>query len=434
MSGRISRREFLKYTGLGGATALASAYGLPLSSVLAQAPPNDTAGHLVIYNFGIPELYQLAIDRFNERYPNVTVEALYIPSTEGWGGYQTNLALRMRSGQQTDIMATAIEVAHEAIAQDILLPLDDIVSAEPDLQTVLDDSHPALRDALLGADGHTYYITREWNNMIMHYSPSKFEAAGLGTPAPDWTWDDFLEATLALTTGEGEDKVFGYVLPWFFFGYTPWFYTNGTSVLTDDWRQSNLDDPKVMETVQFLHDLVYKHGVAPNVEGADQTGLFTSGRAAIVSAGRWPFNTYHTAEYDDVDIVHWPRNRAATTVFGSGGWAVTRTAENIPLAIELIKDLASLETDADMVAYRTSMPARPETVQTEEFLSFPAHANYFWESLDDIKPVPSPPNFAAMQEIVHRHLSDIMANNVEVEAGLEAAHTELSAEMATLDR
>ena len=433
MSKRISRRDFLRYTGMGSAAAFAAAYGMPLGTALAQSPPSDTAGHLVVYNFGIPELYQLAIDRFNERYPNVTVEALYIPSTEGWGGYQTNLALRMRSGQQTDIMATAIEVAHEAIAQGILLPLDDILVTEPELQTVLEDSHPALRDALVGADGNNYYITREWNNMIMHYSPSKFEAAGLGTPAPDWTWDDFLEATIALTTGEGEDKVFGYVLPWFFFGYTPWFYTNGTSVLTEDWSQSNLDDPKVMETVQFLHDLVYKHGVAPNVEGADQGGLFTSGRAAIVSAGRWPFNSYHVAEHDDVDIVHWPRNRAATTVFGSGGWAVTRTAENIPLAIELIKDLASLETDADMVAYRTSMPARPETVQTEEFLSFPAHANYFWESLDDIKPVPSPVNFAAMQEIVHRHLSDIMANNVEIEAGLEAAHTELSAEMASLD-
>ena len=95
----------------------AAAYGMPLGTALAQSPPSDTAGHLVVYNFGIPELYQLAIDRFSERYPNVTVEALYIPSTEGWGGYQTNLALRMRSGQQTDIMATAIEVAHEAIAQ-----------------------------------------------------------------------------------------------------------------------------------------------------------------------------------------------------------------------------------------------------------------------------------------------------------------------------
>lgn len=89
MSRRLSRRDFLRYTGMGSAAAFAAAYGMPLGTALAQAPPPDTTAHLVIYNFGIPELYQLAIDRFNDRYPNVTVEALYIPSTEGWGGYQT---------------------------------------------------------------------------------------------------------------------------------------------------------------------------------------------------------------------------------------------------------------------------------------------------------------------------------------------------------
>ena len=435
MSKVITRRDFLKYTGMGGAAALAAAYGLPLGSVLAQAPPSDATGHLVIYNFGgelQQQMYADAFARFNERYPNVTIEDLYIPSTEGWGGFVTNLLLRIKSGLQTDVIAMAIEGAHETIASGILLPLDDAFAADPVLQAVAEESHPALHNALVGADGSTYYVTREWNNMIFHYSTTLFEAAGLGTPDPEWTWDDFLETALTLTTGEGADKVFGYVIPFFFFGLQPWFFTNGTSILTDDWSQSNLDDPRVLETVQFLHSLVHEHGVAPNVEGADQGGLFQSGRAAMVNAGRWPFATYISNGFLDVDIVPWPRKRAATTVFGSGGWAVTRTAENAPLALELIKDLVDLQTDADMVALGTSMPARPQTVQTEAFLSFPAHAHYFWESLDDINPVPSPPNFAEVAEIVMRHLSDIMANNVTAEQGLADAHSELSAAMDRL--
>ncbi len=69
MSKRISRRDFLRAcnTGMGSAAAFAAAYGMPLGTALAQSPPSDTAGHLVVYNFGIPELYQLAIDRFSER-------------------------------------------------------------------------------------------------------------------------------------------------------------------------------------------------------------------------------------------------------------------------------------------------------------------------------------------------------------------------------
>ena len=112
MSSKLSRRDFLKYTGMGSAAAFAAAYGMPLGTALAQAPPGDTAGHLVIYNFGGAEQQQMfanAIGRFNERYPNVVVEDLYIPWPEGWGHYITNLKLRAASGLKTDIIAIAIE-------------------------------------------------------------------------------------------------------------------------------------------------------------------------------------------------------------------------------------------------------------------------------------------------------------------------------------
>ncbi len=435
MSNKITRRDFLKYTGMGGAAALAAAYGLPLSSVLAQAVPTDITDHLVVYNFGgaqHQEVFANAIARFNEIYPNVTVEDLYIPSTEGWGGFATNLLLRIRSGLQTDVIAIAIEGAHEVISAGILLPLDDAFAADPVLQELADDSHQALADGLAGADGQTYFVTREWNNMIFHYNTNMFESAGLGMPNPEWTWDDFLEAALTLTTGEGADKVFGYVIPFFFFGLQPWFFTNGTSVLNDDWTQSNLDDPKVLETVQFLHSLVHEHGVAPNVEGTDSLGLFTSERAAMVCFGRWTFANYIANGFTQVDIVPWPRKRAATTVFGSGGWAITRTAQNVPLALELVKEFSSVETDVDSIRFGTFIPSRRSSAESEQFLAFPEHANYFWESLNDIKPVPSPANFAEMSEIVMRHLSEIMANNVTAEQGLEAAHIELTGAMDRL--
>ena len=435
MKKQVSRRDFLKYTGLGSAAALASAYGMPLSSVLAQAPPTDITDHIVVYNFGgaqHQEVFANAIARFNEVYPNVTVEDLYIPSTEGWGGFTTNILLRLRSGLQTDVIAIAIEGAHELIASGALLPLDDFIAAEPALQEVEADSHPALAAGLAGRDGHTYYVTREWNNMIIHYNTAMFEAAGLGTPDPMWTWDDFLETALTLTSGEGADKVFGFVIPFFFFGLQPWFHTNGTGVLNDDWTQSNLDDPKMLESVKFIHSLVHEHGVSPSVEGQDQFGLFSSERAAMSAWGRWTFANYIANDFRQVDIVHWPRNETGTTVFGSGGWAITKSAQNVPLSLELIKEFSSIETDVDSIRFGTFIPSRRSSALSDQFMAFPAHANYFWESLDDIKPVPSPPNFAEMAEIFMRHMGDIMANISTPEQGLEAAHTELTAAMDRL--
>lgn len=429
----LSRRQFLKYTGLGGAAALAASYGLPIAA--QDAPPNDISAQLTIYNFGgeqHQELYAGAIARFNERYPNVVVEDLFTPAPEGWGQYITNLKLRLASGLPVDIIALAIEGAQESIAEDILLPMDDAIAGDPELQAIVDESEAVLHDALKGPDGTTYYFTREWNNMIIHYNPVMFEEAGLDAPAEDWTWEDFLETALTLTTGEGGDKVFGFAIPYFNFGLTPWWHTNGTSTLNEDWTASNLDDPKMLESVKFVHSLVHEHGVSPSVEGTDMTELFVSGRAAMSGGGRWPFANYIANDFRTVDIQFWPRKETPTTVFGSGGWAITKTTQNVPLAIELIKELTSEQTDSDAVALGTFLPARRSSTESAEFNAFPEHANRFFDSLEDIKPVPSPANFSEVESIFMRHMGAIMANSVTPEQGLEMAHEELSVAMDAL--
>ena len=111
---------------------------------------------------------------------------------------------------------------------------------------------------------------------------------------------------------------------------------------------------------------------------------------------------------------------------------MSKTTDNVPLALELIKDLAAFETDVEAVAVGTSLPARRSATETEVFNSFPANAQRFFGSLEDIKPVPSPANFAEVESIFMRHMDQIMANSLTPEQGLEMAHIELSAAMDKL--
>ena len=134
-------------------------------------------------------------------------------------------------------------------------------------------------------------------------------------------------------------------------------------------------------------------------------------------AGRWPFATYVSSDFRTVDITPWPQRETGTTVFGSGGWAVTKSTDNVPLALELIKDLASIETDMEAVAIGTSLPARRAATENDLFQSFPASADQFFGSLEDIKPVPSPANFAEVESIFMRNMGLIMANSVTTGAG-----------------
>lgn len=430
---RFTRRQFLKVAGASSAAAAYLAAGHPLTYA-QEAPASDIQANLTIYNFGDEsqkKVFDEAIGRFNQRYPNVVVENLMNP-IPSWGEYITLLKTRIVSGQPVDIIAMAIEGAQATISQDLLLPIDDYIAGDPEAQTMLEDVHPALHDALKGPDGTTYYLTREWNNMCIHYNTALFEQAGLEPPAPDWTWEQFLETAKTLTTGEGDSKVFGFAIPYFNFGMAPWFHTNGTSTLTADWSDSNLNDPKMLESVKFIHSLVHEHGVAPAVEGTEPYSLFPAGRVAMTGAGRWPFAGYLANDFKTVDIQYWPRKVSGTTVFGSGGYAITKASKNPDVAWQLMKDLTSFETDQGVVAVGTSLPARRSVAELPEFKEFPAHSEVFFGSLDDVKPIPSPPNFAEVESIFIRHMDLIMANSVTPEEGLAAAHEELSAEMAKL--
>jgi multiple sugar transport system substrate-binding protein len=259
-----------------------------------------------------------------------------------------------------------------------------------------------------------------------------FEDAGLDMPAEDWTWEDFLEAALALTKEVDGTKVWGFAIPYFNFGLQPWFHTNQTSPLTEDWSDSNLDDPKMLESVKFIHSLVHEHGVSPSPEGTDMFNLFASKQAAMTAAGHWTIQTWILNELTTMDVQYWPRKLSGTTVFGSGGWGITKASQNPDIAWELIKELTSRETDIALAKIGAAIPARRSATEIPEFQEFPANSEVFYGSLRDIKPVPSPANFAQVENIFMRHMDLIMSNAVTPEQGLEMAHTELTAAMAEL--
>jgi multiple sugar transport system substrate-binding protein len=95
-----------------------------------------------------------------------------------WAQYINQFRTRIAGGLNTDILAMAIEGARLTVVQDLVLPIDDFIAEDPEAQTILEDIHPVLHNALKYQDA-TYYMTREWNNMIIHYNTQLFEEAGL---------------------------------------------------------------------------------------------------------------------------------------------------------------------------------------------------------------------------------------------------------------
>lgn len=410
-----------------------------IKEVAAQPSNVDSniSAKIVVFDFGgeaDAKIYADSHARFNKRFPNVEVIDNFTPVST-WSEYSNKVAAQVASGSQLDIINIAIEGTRLVVGKDLLDPLDDIVRGDLYGQELLDDLHPALIAAHT-VDGKLYQIPHSWNNMVIHYNFAMFEEMGVPLPEREWKWADFLESALKLTSGEGDDETFGFGIPNFHFGLQPWFLTNGTYELTEDWADSNLNDPAVTEAMAFVKDLVWKHEVSFDVSGTgsgqSNNGLFAAGSLGMSGWGHWPIQSFIASDFDTFDVQYWPGQAEHTTVHGVGGWGISSSSENKELAWELIKELSSLETIRAGAAAGVAVPARRSVAESPEFLAFPANSKIFYESLDDTRPVPSPENFNELETIFMRHFGEMMADAKTAEEAMADAHDELQTAMERL--
>jgi multiple sugar transport system substrate-binding protein len=148
--------------------------------------------------------------------------------------------------------------------------------------------------------------------------------------------------------------------------------------------------------------------------------------------GHWPIQNFIANDFRDFDVQYWPRKTAGTSVFGVGGWGISSETPHQELVWGLIKELTSEQTIQATANIGVAIPARRSVAESAEFLEFPPNAKIFYESLNDTKPVASPDNFNELETIFMRHMGEIMSGATTPDAGMTAAHDELSAAMAKL--
>ncbi len=420
---RLSRRNMLL-----SSVALAAGTGLGLNGAVAQS---DATATLKVQAFGgDAELAGInsAIARFNEKYPNVTVEVSIDPISTGWGDYVTKVLQQFNGGQAADVYGTAIETFQAFSSRGLWLPLNDYVAKNPSFS----DFAPSLFEQA-SYNGEINYIPIGWNNIMINYNRDLFDKAGVAYPARGWTWDQFREVAKSLTVKDGSGTVtqFGYEVPSQNFFVQPWFFSNGTGVLTPDWTASNMLDPKVAETLQYLYDLIHVDGVSP-IPGSDtMDNQFMAGQVAMISRGQWIVQSAK-ANNLNMDIAVPPVKEKEATVIGFGGYAINKASANPELAQALVTELTSEATQTEMGERGGGVPGRKSAASTPGFLAFPPSANLYYETLPFTIAVPSPANFQEVESIFIRHYRAMMAGEETIADGVKAADAELNDSFARL--
>jgi multiple sugar transport system substrate-binding protein len=104
--------------------------------------------------------------------------------------------------------------------------------------------------------------------LVMYYNQDLFDERGLPYPTTGWTWDDFVEATLALR--DPEAGVFGFGPNYEAFDPLTFIYQHGGRIFDDleNPTRTTFDDLLTIEALDWYTKLFFDHNVAPTPQQA----------------------------------------------------------------------------------------------------------------------------------------------------------------------
>ncbi len=211
-----------------------------------------------------------ATDAFNESHPCIQVRAQHIPNT----AYTEKITTMLAAGDPPDVAYLSDAQAFPWAQEGRLLDLTKYYDAQPADESLLESTYYYFDDGkkLMGTGLATGII-------LMYYNEDIFTAAGIDLPpskAEDaWTWDEFVEVAKKLTKDRnGNDATspdfdpssidtYGVAFPQWWAGYLPLILSNGGSMVNDEGTELLLNQPKAVEVLQKMQDLIYVHHVAP---------------------------------------------------------------------------------------------------------------------------------------------------------------------------
>jgi multiple sugar transport system substrate-binding protein len=430
-SQKHTRRDMLKLTAAAGLGAASATY--PLFTFARQEQPSGSIRFAIWADAVENASWDPIVAAFNEVHPDVSVEVLAIPA-DSWAGFFDAVSTQIAGGEIPDVIRVATEGQRLFASRNLVEPLDELIERDmEELQDFMDDVHPNLMEwtrTYSSTDGQTYYLPHGFNTMALWYNVEMFEAAGVAEPTDDWTWDDFQAAAEAIAT---PGEVFAMnVEAAYFASVMPWFLTNGTSTLSEDWSASLVSEPAAVEAATFMRSMV-ESGLSPQPGGEfDPYATMAQGRLAMFGGGRWPTSSIREVDLvDKVKLVAWPQKVQKGSPVGWDGHPIMRESQNKEAAWAFVKFLASTTAQEIEVGQGgPTVPPRRSMATSAAFLDdAPEGTNKLFEALDFATPIPSPDAGNLIEQDIIDTFNQILAGNSEPEEALATLHQQIESNL-----
>jgi len=226
---------------------------------------------------------------FMEKYPNVTIK---FGQTHDASQDEAAFLTRAATGDVDDVFGGGDENPDMYGPRGIYIDLKPYLEADADLW--FNDEKFANWWIYENPDGAIYSVPVVGNPMVVVYNKALLEAAGLEAPPEryddpaqaDWTWEKFETYAAAMT----KEDVWGVGIENNILIYWPMIYSNGGRLVNEAMDDYLVDDPKVVEALDFMTGLVLD-GYGPDPAAANEMGgmgeLFVNGKLGMFIVGAW---------------------------------------------------------------------------------------------------------------------------------------------------
>lgn len=209
------------------------------------------------------------IEQYEKAYPDVEVEYIVVADNE----FDTKLQTMIGAGECPDVFYCNIDNMMKYAATGNLLDLTEYyenneIFEQGNVWECLLDLYRF--DGENQGTGSIYAMPKDVSAFPVFYNKDLFKAAGITAPTAEqpWDWNDYLEAAKKLTSGEGDEKIYGTGS----YSLESAVWSNGAEwVDQETLSHVEITDPAFTEALQWCADLYLVHGVCPSP--AEQTAL-----------------------------------------------------------------------------------------------------------------------------------------------------------------
>ncbi len=200
---------------------------------------------------------------FTAKNPSITVEPEIVPFDDHF----TKLQREFAGGNAADVFHLNAAWASAFSYGKQLLPVDDRL-AKAGLKR--DDFIKESLDIYEHLDGKLYVVPFYMDSMGFAYNEDLLAKAKVPSPKDlqaqgKWDWNALRDMAKELTSGDGPDKVHGFLAQNDGqTGYFNFIFANGGELWNADRTRTALDQPPAVEALQFMADLILKDKTSPD--------------------------------------------------------------------------------------------------------------------------------------------------------------------------